>query len=106
MLLELYREHNKEFLEQTGKTVRMPSYIKHLTAYNHLQDYIKLKCNGREDIFLSEVNSSFVNGFFTYLLTKMQNNSAIGDWRLHYTFYYRPEYTSIGVSEQVEQNGL
>ena len=79
MLLELYREHNKEFLEQTGKTVRMPSYIKHLTAYNHLQDYIKLKYNGREDIFLSEVNSSFVNGFFTYLLTKMQNNSAIGN---------------------------
>lgn len=52
MLLELYREHNKEFLERTGKTVRMPSYIKHLTAYNHLQDYIKLKCKGRDDILV------------------------------------------------------
>lgn len=77
MLLELYREHNKEFLEQTGKTVRMPNCIKHLTAYNHLQDYIKLKCKGCDDIFLSEVNSSFVSGFFTYLLTKMQNNRYI-----------------------------
>jgi site-specific recombinase XerD len=80
MLLELYREHNKEFLDQVDKlVVRKPTYIKHLTAYNHLQDYIKLKCNGRADVFLSEVNSSFVNGFFTYLLTKMQNNSAIGN---------------------------
>lgn len=80
MLLELYREHNKEFLDQVDKlVVRKPTYIKHLTAYNHLQDYIKLKYNGRADVFLSEVNSSFVNGFFTYLLTKMQNNSAIGN---------------------------
>ena len=76
-LFELYDEHNQDVLKQVkaGNLV-MTSYDKHIVAYRYLKLYLQENF-GRKDIGLSEINASFVQGFFTFLLGKMQNNSAI-----------------------------
>ena len=76
-LFELYDEHNQDVLKQVqaGNLV-MTSYDKHIVAYRYLKLYLQENF-GRKDIGLPEINASFVQGFFTFLLGKMQNNSAI-----------------------------
>ncbi|KAA6311486.1 hypothetical protein EZS27_037392 [termite gut metagenome] len=50
-------------------------YLKYQQSDKHIRTY--LKSLGKNDITMDNVNSSFIKSYFDYLLTCMQNNSAI-----------------------------
>ncbi|KAA6333165.1 Tyrosine recombinase XerD [termite gut metagenome] len=51
------------------------TYIKYMQNEKYMKEY--LKGMDKKDVNIFEVNGEFVNGFFNYLRTTMQNNSAV-----------------------------
>jgi site-specific recombinase XerD len=51
------------------------TYLKYQQSDKHIRTY--LKSLGKNDITMDNVNPSFIKSYFDYLLTAMQNNSAI-----------------------------
>jgi hypothetical protein len=59
-------------------SITYTTYQKHTTTLKHLQAYLKEKY-GRADIQLSEINKSFVDGFWSYIRINLsiQNNTSV-----------------------------
>ena len=78
-LLQLYEEHNKEFKILRDKKQIVPAtHQKHTTTVLHLKKFLKEKYQ-KNDILLSEINKTFIEGFNNYLRInlKIQHNTTI-----------------------------
>lgn len=76
-LLEVLTDHNKERKAMVGKTLAPATYWVFEYTARLLTEYIKQKYQ-REDLYLRELNISFIQGFHAFLLSekKMAQNSA------------------------------
>ena len=76
-LLEILEDHNKERKAMVGKTLAPATYWVFEYTARLLTEYIKQKYQ-REDLYLRELNISFIQGFHAFLLSerKMAQNSA------------------------------
>lgn len=76
-LLEVLTDHNKERKAMVGKTLAPAIYWVFEYTAKLLTEYIKQKYQ-REDLYLRELNISFIQGFHAFLLSekKMAQNSA------------------------------
>jgi len=78
-LLQLYEEHNGELkILRDKKQIAPATHQKHTTTVLHLKGYLKEKYQ-RNDINLSEVNKTFIEGFNNYLRINLniQHNTTI-----------------------------
>ena len=78
-LLQLYEEHNGELkILRDKKQIAPATHQKHTTTVLHLKGYLKNKYQ-RNDINLSEINRTFIEGFNNYLKInlKIQHNTTI-----------------------------
>lgn len=77
MLLEILEDHNRERKAMVGKTLAPATYWVFEYTARLLTEYIKQKYQ-REDLYLRELNISFIQGFHAFLLCekKMAQNSA------------------------------
>jgi integrase len=67
--LTLFAKHNQEFSRKVGYNRTKATYKKYCILYKHIESYIKQEYN-RNDIFLKELNLTFINGFEHYLRTE------------------------------------
>lgn len=76
-LLNILEEHNAERKAMIGKTVAPATYWVFEYTARLLKEFILQKC-GREDLYLRELNLSFIQGFHSFLLgeKKMGQNSS------------------------------
>jgi len=74
-LLTVLREHNEERKTMVGKTVAPATYWAFEYSERLLSEFIKEKYD-RNDIYLHELNIAFIQGFHTYLLGFMGQNST------------------------------
>lgn len=76
-LLEILKEHNAERKAMVGKTVAPATYWVFEYTGRLLKEFIKSKY-GREDLYLREINLSFIQGLHSFLLgeKKMGQNSS------------------------------
>ena len=76
-LLSLLEKHNKERKSMVGKTVAPATYWVFEYSGRLLKEFIQKKYN-REDLYLREINLSFIQGFHSFLLgdQKMAQNSS------------------------------
>lgn len=78
-LATLYQEHNTEYEAMyKADSITYTTYQKHTTTLKHLQAYLKEKYD-RADIQMSEINKTFVDGFWNYIRVnlKIQNNTSV-----------------------------
>ena len=76
-LLSVLEEHNAERKAMVGKTVAPATYWVFEYTARLLKEFI-LQKHGREDLYLRELNLSFIQGFHSFLLgeKKMGQNSS------------------------------
>lgn len=76
-LLNVLEEHNAERKAMVGKTVAPATYWVFEYTARLLKEFI-LQKHGREDLYLRELNLSFIQGFHSFLLgeKKMGQNSS------------------------------
>ena len=79
-LLELYNEHNRDMIKKVGKSIVEATYRKHVVTVVQLKEFM-LSEYDRWDMNLSEINGIFIDKFFTFLLAKLQNNTAVGSMK-------------------------
>lgn len=79
-LLELYNEHNRDMIKKVGKSIVEATYRKHVVTVVQLKEFM-LSEYDRCDMNLSEINGIFIDKFFTFLLAKLQNNTAVGSMK-------------------------
>ncbi len=78
-LLQLYGKHNEEYKElRERKQIAPATHQKHTTTVLHLKGYLKEKYQ-LNDINLTDINKSFIDGFEIYLRSKLniQNNTTV-----------------------------
>ncbi|MFR1814285.1 site-specific integrase [Dysgonomonas capnocytophagoides] len=78
-LVTLYQEHNTEYEAMyKADSITYATYQKHTTTLKHLRAYLKEKYD-RVDIQMSEINKTFVDGFWNYIRVnrKIQNNTSV-----------------------------
>jgi len=78
-LFELYNKHNAEYkVLRNMKQIASATHQKHTTTAKHLKGYLKEKYK-LDDIDLTEINKSFIDGFEIYLRAKLdiQNNTTV-----------------------------
>jgi len=78
-LFELYDKHNAEYkVLRDKKQIASATHQKHTTTVIHLKGYLKEKYK-LNDIDLTEVNKSFIDGFEMYLRATLniQNNTTV-----------------------------
>jgi len=68
MLLEIFKEHNKQVEKLIGKDFAAGTAERYKTAKMHVEDYIK-KDYGLLDIPIKDVDHKFITGFEYYLKT-------------------------------------
>ncbi|MDP3314174.1 site-specific integrase [Lutibacter sp.] len=78
MLLEIFKEHNKQVEKLIGKDFAPGTAERYRTAKMHVEDYIKLEYK-LDDIPVKEVDHKFITGFEYYLKTvrNCSHNTAI-----------------------------
>jgi integrase len=78
MVMEEFRQHNKEMLALVPAEYAMATYKRYLTAMSHVQDFLRFKY-AIEDIEFRELNHQFVTDYEFYLKTVRNcvNNSAL-----------------------------
>jgi len=67
-VLELFKEHNDKLRLLEGIDYAPLTIERYETSYKHTQDYIRAKYN-KDDLFLSELDFDFINGYELYLKT-------------------------------------
>lgn len=75
-LLQLFREHNKQFEKKISNGVNTSTTLdKYVVTMEYLASFLKtLK---KDDIMIKDITPMFVEEFFVYLLKSMSNNTAI-----------------------------
>lgn len=68
MLLEIFKEHNKQVEKLVGKDFAAGTAERYNTAKMHVEDYIKMDY-GLNDIPIKDVDNKFITGFEYYLKT-------------------------------------
>ncbi len=78
MLLEIFKEHNKQVEKLVGKDFAPGTAERYRTAKKHVENYVKLEYNA-EDIPVKDVDHKFITGFEYYLKTvrNCSHNTAI-----------------------------
>ena len=73
-----FQFHNKRLEAQIGKQYAKGTYDRYVICFRILQEFISIKY-GKRDIFLNDVNLSFINEFDFYLRTKRNccNNTTV-----------------------------
>jgi site-specific recombinase XerD len=77
-LLELFTEHNNNMEKLINIDFAPLTLQRYKAAYKHLEEFIKIQYNS-QDIYLNEINHSFVTRFELYLKSNIgcQHNSAM-----------------------------
>ena len=77
-LMELFQEHNTNMEQLINKDYSPLTLQRYKAAYKHLTDFILLQYNS-QDIYMNELNHSFVTRFEQYLKSNIgcQHNSAM-----------------------------
>ena len=65
-ILELFGRHNDEFAAKVGFSRTRETYARYQVVLRHLTEFIRKRYR-REDIPLTEIRASFINGFDSYL---------------------------------------
>lgn len=79
-LMELYGQYIIDMQKKVGKSIVATTCDKHKVTVLQLKEFLKGEYN-RADINLSEINGIFIDKFFTFLLEKLQNNTAVGSMK-------------------------
>lgn len=75
-LLQLFREHNKQFEKKISSGVNTSTTLdKYVVTMEYLASF--LKTLNKDDIMIKDITPMFVEEFFVYLLRSMSNNTAI-----------------------------
>lgn len=77
-IITLFQKHNKEYYKTKilTKTCTKDTYLKYEKTLQYLKQYLQQVYN-KKDIALNKITPQFIDGFFSFLLQHMQNNSAI-----------------------------
>jgi len=77
-LLECFNEHNRDAKLTIGINYSKSTYIKFLTAFKHLKDFLEFEYK-MKDIQLSALNVEFIRRFESFLKVhkSLKNNSAV-----------------------------
>lgn len=72
-LLEVFEYHNKDMKEEVGKTYAQATYDRFTTTLDHTKKFLLKKYN-QDDIFLSNLEYSFITDFEHYFKTEKNCN--------------------------------
>jgi len=72
-LIEAFKYHNKIIQEQIGSTYAQATYDRYSTTLEHLKKFLRLKYK-KDDIFLKELNYSFIADLEQYFKVKRKCN--------------------------------
>lgn len=73
-LMALFESHNKELAQKVGITRSKKTYEVYVSVYNNLSRFLA-KCYKRNDIFLKELEATFVKDFEQYLRAERKCNT-------------------------------
>jgi site-specific recombinase XerD len=73
-ILQTYEEHNEILKEKINKGISRNTYIRHTTSKQHLERFIRSQY-GKSDLYLADIDHSFITRYETYLRTKRDCNN-------------------------------